>query len=180
MYLFYILKHLIEKAYARYFFLKQFSICLFLITDIPFTEYNERKKRNLTSQNFRPALHIVTNHVSGEMPVQLWGVCVCVHSGACRAVRLGGCLITRAESYGLHGDLGQLQPNPEVSTLVAQCPRSPALVAFIKTLGFRPGCNFPFTRHLLSAGNSFGPKKKMSNFYLLHPHTRACAFLSMV
>lgn len=59
-------------------FFKQFSICLFfIITDIPFTEYNERKKRNLTPQNFRPALHIVTNHVSGEMPVQLWGVCVC-------------------------------------------------------------------------------------------------------
>lgn len=88
MYLFYILKHLIEKAYARLFFLKQFSICLFLITDIPFTEYNERKKRNLNPQNFRPALHIVTNHVSGEMPVQLWGVCVCtvVCAGLCRWV----------------------------------------------------------------------------------------------
>lgn len=175
-------KALDRKGVCKVFFLKQFSICLFLITDIPFTEYNERKKRNLTSQNFRPALHIVTNHVSGEMPVQLWGVCVCVcvHSGACRAVRLGGCLITRAESHVLRGDLGQLQPNPEVSTLVAQCPRSPALVAFIKTLGFRPGCSFPFTWHLLSAGNSFGPKKKMSNFYLLHPHTRACAFPSTV
>lgn len=103
------------------FFLKRFSICLFLITDIPFTEYNERKKRNLTPQNFRPALHIVTNRVSGEMPVQLWGVCV--HSGACRAVQVGGCLITRAEIHVMHGDVCQLQPNPEVSTLAGQCPK---------------------------------------------------------
>lgn len=72
-----------------FFFLKQFSICLFLITDIPFTEYNERKKRNLTPQNFRPALHILTNRVSGEMPVQLWRGCVCVCVCAQRCVR--GC-----------------------------------------------------------------------------------------
>lgn len=31
-------------------------------------------------------------------------VCVCAHSGACRVVRVGGCLLTRAESHVLSGD----------------------------------------------------------------------------
>lgn len=64
-------------------------------------------------------------------------------------------------------DLCQLRPNPEVSTLARWCPRSSSLVACIKTLGFRPGCSFPSTQHPLTAGNSFGPKKKVSNCYVL-------------
>lgn len=87
-------KALDRKGVCKVIFFKQFSICLFLITDISFTEYNERKKRNLTPQNFRPALHIVTNHVSVEMPVQLWGVCVCT------AVRAGLCRWVAVSSHG--------------------------------------------------------------------------------
>lgn len=103
-------------------------------------------------------------------------MCVCVRT----AVRAGLCGWVAVSSHGRPGqragacrdpcpawDLCQLRPNPEVSTLARRRPRSSSLVACIKTSGFRPECSFPFTRHPLTARNSFGPKKKMSNFYFL-------------
>lgn len=102
-------------------------------------------------------------------------------------MRVGGCLITRGHggTRGLQSSMScagprPARPNPQVSTLAGQCPRSSSRVARIKTLGFRPGCSFPFTQHLLTAGNSFGPKKKMSKFYFLCPHTRPCALPSTI
>lgn len=80
------------------FFFKQFSICLFLITDIPFTEYNERKKRNLTPQNCWPALHIITNHVSPEMSVSRC-TCGAWRAGEQQCEQMG---LSEATSVGLH------------------------------------------------------------------------------
>lgn len=125
-----------------FFFFNNFLFSCFLITDIPFTEYNERKKRNLTPQNFRPALHIVTKGVSGEMPVQRWGVCLCVWG--CAGGRLAHHTTATAACWDPRParHLCQPQPNPQISTLARRRLRSSSWVACGKTLGFRPGCSF--------------------------------------
>lgn len=87
-----------------------------MITDIPFTEYNERKKRNLSPQNFRPALHIVTKGVSGEDACTAAG-CVCVCAQRCGAVRVGG----------WHGSVRGLQSSVSCARPLPLLPKSSSL-----------------------------------------------------
>lgn len=161
-----------------------------MITDIPFTEYNERKKRNLSPQNFRPALHIVTKGVSGEDACTAAG-CVCVCAQRCGAVRVGG----------WHGSVRGLQSSVSCARPLPLLPKSSSLhlgrtmpeviVTGCLHKDFRISARVPFPIHSASIDRwefLWPPRRKcpIFTFYVrtqeralspppfsAHPHSRA-------